>query len=187
LFATKFSDESLSDVKRRFQKAVELYETNVQACPPNVNTILAELETEASEPEFWEASNQARNAYITSQISQYSRVSSMLEEWEALKGDGETAMEMLFSEDADELFSTEEKEALLDELAVASQKLFDDGERYQLELLLSGPYDDQPCRILLTAGAGGTEATDWVADLRRMYDRKWDTPYLSKMNNQEKS
>lgn len=171
LFATKFSDESLSEVKRRFQKAVELYETNVQACPPNVNTILAELETEASEPEFWEASNQARNAYITSQISQYRRVSSKLEEWEALKGDGEAAMEMLFSEDADELFSTEEKEALLDELAVASQKLFDDGRRYQLELMLSGPYDDQPCRILLTAGAGGTEATDWVADLRRMYER----------------
>jgi peptide chain release factor 2 len=45
------------------------------------------------------------------------------------------------------------------------------GESYQLELLLSGPYDDQPCRILLTAGAGGTEANDWVADLKRMYQR----------------
>lgn len=78
---------------------------------------------------------------------------------------------MLLSEDADELFSMKEKESLLEELKIASEKLLEDGKRYELELLLSGPYDDQPCRILLTAGAGGTEANDWVSDLRRMYER----------------
>eukprot|EP00980_Cylindrotheca_fusiformis_P022865 scaffold9857_cov127-Cylindrotheca_fusiformis.AAC.11 len=170
-FARDINEDSLSEVKRQFQQALDLYEANLKAAPPNVATILSELETEASDPEFWDSSNQARNSYVTSKISQYSQLSSRLEEWEALKGDGEAAMEMLFSEDADDLFSSEEKETLLEELAEASKKLLEDGERYQLELMLSGPYDDQPCRILLTAGAGGTEATDWVADLRRMYER----------------
>jgi len=91
-----------------------------------------------------------------------------LTEWESLKGDGEVAVEMLKD---GELFSMEEKQSLLEELKIASDKLLEDGKQYELELLLSGPYDDQPCRILLTAGAGGTEANDWVADLRRMYER----------------
>lgn len=65
----------------------------------------------------------------------------------------------------------QERESLLEELQLAVQQLLTENERYQLELLLSGPYDDQPCRLVLTAGAGGTEANDWVADLRRMYER----------------
>jgi len=168
---TQFTDEALGEARRKFQEAVELYEANVKATPPNVDSILRELETEASEPDFWETSNQARNAHVTSQISRYSRLVATLEEWESLKGDGEVAVDMLLSEDADDVFSIEEKESLLEELKVASEKLLEDGKRYELELLLSGPYDDQPCRILLTAGAGGTEANDWVADLRRMYER----------------
>ena len=50
-------------------------------------------------------------------------------------------------------------------------KLRADSEAFELELLLSGPYDQAPARLVLTAGAGGTEANDWVADLRRMYER----------------
>lgn len=166
-----FTEEALGEARRRFKEAVELYEANVEGTPPNIDSILRELEQEASEPDFWEASNQARNAHVTSQISRYSRLVTRLTEWERLKGDGEVAVDMLLSEDADDLFSREEKESLLEELKVASEKLLEDCRLYELELLLSGPYDDQPCRILLTAGAGGTEANDWVADLRRMYER----------------
>ncbi|KAL3938458.1 MAG: hypothetical protein SGBAC_006636 [Bacillariaceae sp.] len=168
---TQYTDEALGEARRHFQEAVELYEANAKATPPNVDTILHELETESSEPDFWETSNKARNTHVTSQISRYSRIVARLEEWESLKGDGEVAVDMLLSEDADDCFSIEEKESLLGELKEATEKLLEDGKRYELELLLSGPYDDQPCRILLTAGAGGTEANDWVADLRRMYTR----------------
>ncbi|CAJ1957280.1 unnamed protein product [Cylindrotheca closterium] len=168
---TQYTDEALGEARRKLEEAVKLYEANVKATPPNVDLILRELETEASEPDFWETSNQARNSHVTSQISRYSRIVARLKEWESLKGDGEVAVDMLLSEDADDFFSIEEKESLLEELKVASEKLLEDGKRYELELLLSGPYDDQPCRILLTAGAGGTEANDWVADLRRMYER----------------
>jgi peptide chain release factor 2 len=60
---------------------------------------------------------------------------------------------------------------LLQELQETTAQLLQDGEKYELELLLSGPYDHAPARITLTAGAGGTEANDWVADLKRMYER----------------
>lgn len=41
----------------------------------------------------------------------------------------------------------------------------------ELELLLSGPYDNASAIISLHAGAGGTEAQDWVQMLYRMYSR----------------
>ena len=47
-------------------------------------------------------------------------------------------------------------------------KLVDDRE---LELLLSGPYDNNNAILSLHAGAGGTESQDWVQMLYRMYTR----------------
>ncbi|MEN3005733.1 peptide chain release factor 2 [Dehalobacterium formicoaceticum] len=41
----------------------------------------------------------------------------------------------------------------------------------ELEVLLSGPYDSHSAIIALHAGAGGTEAQDWVSMLMRMYTR----------------
>jgi len=60
---------------------------------------------------------------------------------------------------------------LLSECQESVTKLARDCETAELEWLLAGPYDDCPARIVLTAGAGGTEANDWVADLTRMYTR----------------
>ncbi|KAG7341762.1 peptide chain release factor 2 [Nitzschia inconspicua] len=129
----------------------------------------------------------SRNAYVTSQLSKYRRLQQRRNDWTSWKEDGDAALEMLQAANADDtLFSPEERLSLARELEECSHKLIQEGDRYQLELLLSGPYDDQPCRILLTAGAGGTEANDWVADLKRMYERhaqKWDMPSKSKMNN----
>lgn len=44
-------------------------------------------------------------------------------------------------------------------------------ESMELEVLLSGPYDSHNAIISLHAGAGGTEAQDWVSMLMRMYTR----------------
>lgn len=164
-----FTEEAFADAKKQLQQAVELYENNSKATPKNLNQMLEDLETESSDPSFWDAENKDRNSLVTSQISQYSRLKTRIDQWAAWKGDAEVAMDMLQEEG--DMFNPEEKFSLLQELTTAVQELLEDGERYQLELLLSGPYDDQPCRILLTAGAGGTEANDWVADLRRMYER----------------
>jgi peptide chain release factor 2 len=167
---TYSSGEAFAEAKRQFEQGRELYERNVVATPPNLDLILSDLETEASNPSFWDADQKERNGQVTSQISYYSRIKNRVQEWVQHKGDCEAAMEMLADGD-DDLFSPEERQTLLEELQTASAALLEDGERFQLELLLSGPYDKAPCRILLTAGAGGTEANDWVADLKRMYER----------------
>lgn len=44
-------------------------------------------------------------------------------------------------------------------------------EELELEILLSGPYDRNNAIMTLHAGAGGTEAQDWVSMLYRMYVR----------------
>jgi len=46
-----------------------------------------------------------------------------------------------------------------------------DYERLRTSLLFSGQYDDQDALITVSAGAGGTEATDWAEMLVRMYLR----------------
>jgi peptide chain release factor 2 len=46
-----------------------------------------------------------------------------------------------------------------------------DFERERTALLFSGRYDDRPALLSISAGAGGTEATDWAEMLLRMYLR----------------
>jgi peptide chain release factor 2 len=46
-----------------------------------------------------------------------------------------------------------------------------DFDRERTELLFSGEYDEQPAILTISAGAGGTEATDWAEMLLRMYLR----------------
>jgi len=41
-------------------------------------------------------------------------------------------------------------------------------ERERTALLFSGEYDDRSALIMISAGAGGTEATDWAEMLLRM-------------------
>jgi peptide chain release factor 2 len=46
-----------------------------------------------------------------------------------------------------------------------------DYARQRTSLLFSGPYDERNALISISAGAGGTEATDWAEMLLRMYLR----------------
>ena len=46
-----------------------------------------------------------------------------------------------------------------------------DFEDYEIQVLLSGPYDDHNCILEIHPGAGGTEAMDWAQMLYRMYCR----------------
>jgi hypothetical protein len=64
--ATTFSKESLGECKRQFQQSLELYETNVKTTPTNLQTNLHELKTKAAEASFWDAENEDRNGYVTS-------------------------------------------------------------------------------------------------------------------------
>jgi peptide chain release factor 2 len=65
-----------------------------------------------------------------------------------------------------------------------------DYDRLRTGLLFSGPYDEHNAIVTITAGAGGTEATDWAEMLLRMYLRwsqrhKFGTEILDQLEGEE--
>ena len=60
---------------------------------------------------------------------------------------------------------------LASEVDAEADALRTDYERERTMLLFSGPYDERNALLTISAGAGGTEATDWAEMLLRMYLR----------------
>lgn len=94
-----------------------------------------------------------------------SRIEAKLEKWQSLERACEENLEMA------ELAEAEGDMSLLDDLAQAAKDLAADARQLELETLLSEPYDSRNAIVTLHAGAGGTEAMDWVEMLYRMYTR----------------
>lgn len=69
------------------------------------------------------------------------------------------------------LASEEGDMGLLDDLSNSAKEIAVKVRDFELETLLSGAYDARDAIVTLHAGAGGTEAMDWVGILYRMYSR----------------
>jgi len=70
-----------------------------------------------------------------------------------------------------ELYSLEPDDEILEEAQLGLKKLRQDLDRWELERLLSGVYDQEGAVLSINAGAGGTDAQDWAQMLLRMYTR----------------
>jgi peptide chain release factor 2 len=70
-----------------------------------------------------------------------------------------------------ELAEEEGDESLILELVQDVKRLAGEVAGMEMAVLLSGPYDAEGAIVTLHAGAGGTDAQDWVAMLLRMYSR----------------
>lgn len=169
---SRFSLESdLLLLRRSLEDASVLYEKNQQSASltiPQLRQQISDLEREQGQTDFWDDS--VRSATVNAQLSDASRLLARLEQWNIWYGDAQAALEMLQANDKN-LLSLSEQSMLLLELEQSVEALASDCQLAELEWLLSGPYDNSGARILITAGAGGTEANDWVADLARMYTR----------------
>ena len=69
-------------------------------------------------------------------------------------------------------------------------RLLADYDRARTSLLFSGPYDERNAILSISAGAGGTEATDWAEMLLRMYLRwaerhRFGTEILDQLEGEE--
>jgi len=100
-----------------------------------------------------------------------------LAQWQGAVADGEATVE---------IYGLEPDEELLAESNTALQKLRADLDRWELERLLSGPYDKEGAVISINAGAGGTDAQDWALMLMRMYTR-WAEDHGMKVSVDELS
>ncbi len=113
------------------------------------------------EPGFWNDQAEARK--VASRISELREV---VDQWTRLGGEAEdftTLLEMVREEG--------ESPSAVAELEDDLGKI--EGEYRELDLrsILSGEYDRCNAIMMIHAGAGGTEACDWVAMLLRMYKR----------------
>ena len=87
-----------------------------------------------------------------------------------------TSYESLVQEHEDlalliEMAEEENDTSAVEEIISSFHALAEQYEAMRLETLLTGPYDKNNAILSLHAGAGGTEAQDWVQMLMRMYIR----------------
>ena len=119
-----------------------------------------DLEQLAAQPDFWDDQNNARK-----QMRQLDDVKAQLEQLRQWRSSIDDAAATL------ELYDLEPDDALLEEANGGLQELRLALDRWELERLLSGTYDQEGAVISINAGAGGTDAQDWALMLMRMYTR----------------
>lgn len=164
--------QDMTDLKRLVEDAKEILRTNLETTP-RLNILeqqISDLEQESSHPDFWSDPDAPRTKYVNKELTEKNRLLDRLTLWDKLTGECDSALELI-DELKDDQSEAEMLELMIEECKTAAEKLLNDGKVYELESLLSGELDDKPARLVLTAGAGGTEACDWVDMLHRMYLR----------------
>jgi peptide chain release factor 2 len=150
----------------------EEYRQKLQALEPRLDELerglglgeareeLAKLNAETMEDGFW-------NDLERSQAAQRSirRLENVIGRHKALCGTREDLLTLC------EMALEEGDGSLLDEIASGYAALEEKIASERLSTLLTGRYDGSAAIVSLHAGAGGTEAQDWVQMLARMYTR----------------
>ncbi len=113
-----------------------------------------------TEPNFWDDHDAAQKV-----IDESNWLKSKVDQFEALAESFADA-EVMY-----ELVKEENDQELLQELLDAVLALKDKVKDFELEMLLSEPYDKNNAILELHPGAGGTESQDWASILLRMYQR----------------
>ncbi|MFJ5768204.1 peptide chain release factor 2 [Lysinibacillus sp. NPDC093210] len=126
----------------------------------NKEARIQELDEMMLEPGFWDDQQGAQVV-----INEGNGLKAIVNEYKELVDTHENldmTLELLREEPDEEL-----QEELGNELVEFQQKMGD----FELQLLLSGPYDQNNAILELHPGAGGTESQDWGSMLLRMYTR----------------
>ena len=121
---------------------------------------LAENNALMAEADFWNDQKKAQKI-----IRESNQLKTLIETHHSLTAafaelsEGISELSSSFDEDMNELISEEYTETM---------KKF---EEFEIQVLLSSPYDDHNAILEIHPGAGGTEAMDWASMLYRMYMR----------------
>ena len=125
-----------------------------------MKTEIAALESQAAEEGFWDDLKTSQAV-----LKRTSALKTKVSAYEKLCGDYDDALVMI------ELANEEEDLELLPECEENVVNFEGTLDTMTLTTLLSGEYDSKNAILTFHAGAGGTEAQDWVQMLYRMYTR----------------
>lgn len=155
------------------EQEINKYRQNIDF--DSLKAALSEIEAKLQSPEVWSNQN------LASELGQKSReIKETLEKfsrWQSIIDDAKTAYEI-----ADEELIKESENALVE--------LEKELNKYSIQQMLSGEYDDADAFLSINAGAGGTDAQDWASMLLRMYtrwaeNRGWKVELVDKSDGEE--
>lgn len=157
-------DMDFLEIKQNFRQLVETFTDLAKHI--DMNQLQAKLEQYAEmmqKDDFWQNQREAKKI-----IDQNNQVKDKIEKLSAIKqmiADIEVGIELyLEAEDGALLKEIDQMVTTLDQMV----------NQFELELLLSGPYDRYNAILEIHPGAGGTESQDWGEMLLRMYMRYAD-------------
>ncbi|MBU7317622.1 peptide chain release factor 2 [Paenibacillus oleatilyticus] len=122
---------------------------------------IADYEEKMSAPDFWDDNERAQKL-----IGEANGIKSVVDEFQALASEYEDLEVMA------QLMQEEQDDSMAGEIEGGIASLVKKLENFELQLLLSQPYDRLNAILELHPGAGGTESQDWAEMLLRMY-RRW--------------
>lgn len=125
---------------------------------------IALLESEAASPGFWDDSRQAQR-----KMRRLGRLKDTVALWTDLMSRAQNLLDLV------DLALEEQDDSLAEQMETEAGELSRILDREEINLTLSGPYDDRSAIVTIQAGAGGTDSQDWAEMLLRMYLRWAET------------
>ena len=107
-------------------------------------------------PAIWEKQDEA-SKFLKEQKDIKASI-GMAEAWQNILEDAKVSLEL-------------NDEALVNESLNALSALDDELQKFEIQSMLSGEYDENSAILSINAGAGGVDAMDWASMLLRMYLR----------------
>lgn len=146
--------------------------------PKKLEKELAEIEEKMQSPDVWADQNLASS--LGGQAREIRDNLTLISNWQTTLEDIEVAIEL-------------QDEDLLIEVQENLKKLEQELDKYDIQQMLSGEYDEANAILTVNAGAGGTDAQDWAEMLLRMYIRwaesksalGWKVDLLDKSDGEE--
>ena len=121
---------------------------------------LKALEKQTLEPKFWD--DQKKSQQTLGKMKSLKRKCNKYKEIEK---------EIDNLKELTDLVNIEPDEEMAKEIIKGTNKVKDEIDRFEVETLFSGKYDNNNAIVTIHPGAGGTESQDWAEMLYRMYTR----------------
>lgn len=129
----------------------------------------AELDEKAAQPEFWNDLEKSQKV-----LQRTRQLKDKIESYDKLTKDFEDSLTLI------EMADEDGDDSMFEEINAGVTKIVEELNAMKLTTLLTGEYDSKNAIMTFHAGAGGTEAMDWVSMLFRMYT-KWSDSHGFKL------